>query len=118
MKGLEIFSLFIILYNAYEYLAEEQQSYGKDFVEIVKNFNYEVKTHEVITSDDYHLTLFEMPGNCKKSKNICKDNDKLPIFLMHGLYGSSTHWVLGEEVIPVGTILLWLSKERNCCRFN
>ena len=74
------------------------KTYGNNFTEIVQHFNYSVASYTIETTDEYFLTLHRMPPKCNDTE--CSISDHPQVLLLHGLYGSSAHWVLGtpEEV--------------------
>ncbi|XP_062540108.1 lipase 3-like [Armigeres subalbatus] len=56
--------------------------------ELIEKYGYKVEVHSVTTEDGYMLTLFRiMPRKPSTSK-------KLPVFVMHGLLGSSADFVI------------------------
>ncbi|CAH0699452.1 unnamed protein product [Spodoptera exigua] len=50
--------------------------------ELLNKYNYACEVHKVITEDDYVLTLHRIPSN------------RSPVFLMHGILGSSDDFVI------------------------
>ena len=68
-----------------------------DFTQIVRRYNYSVEKFALETSDHYLIELYKMPANCTEEFRANCGNELQPqIVLLHGLYGSSTHWVIGE----------------------
>ena len=67
-----------------------------DFTQIVQRYNYSVEKHALETSDRYLIELYKMPANCTEEfKANCNKELQPQMVLLHGLYGSSTHWVIG-----------------------
>ncbi|XP_025198683.1 lipase 3-like [Melanaphis sacchari] len=66
-------------------------------VEIVKNNGYTVEIHNVVTDDGYILELHRIPRN-KGGKEPTRNH---PVFLHHGVLGSSADWVLGGADISL-----------------
>ncbi|XP_029675083.1 lipase 3-like [Formica exsecta] len=52
--------------------------------EIIKKAGYPAEAHVVMTEDGYLLTLHRIPGG----------NGSVPVFLQHGILGSSADWVI------------------------
>ena len=90
---LKHFQVFAIAFLATIHFSLAIKSYGDNFTEIVKHFNYSVESYTVTTNDEYYLTLHRMPPSCNHTE--CSNIDNPKVLLMHGLYGSSAHWVLG-----------------------
>lgn len=60
-------------------------------MEIIQNNGYTAEVHNVITEDGYILELHRIPRN----KNGDKPTRNHPVFLHHGILGSSADFVLG-----------------------
>ncbi|XP_066152036.1 lipase 1-like [Euwallacea fornicatus] len=65
---------------------------AKTTVDIIKEHNYPVEIHSVITDDGYVLTLHRIPHG--KTRSTAPEG---PVLLMHGLLCSSADWVVLEE---------------------
>ncbi|PAV83207.1 hypothetical protein WR25_03467 [Diploscapter pachys] len=61
-----------------------------DVPEIVRHWGYPIETYEVLTEDEYILTLHRIPHGRSGSKN----KDKPVVFLQHGLLCTSSIWLL------------------------
>ncbi|XP_014470789.1 PREDICTED: lipase 3 [Dinoponera quadriceps] len=61
-----------------------------DFIGLVTRHGYPAEEHIITTKDGYNLKLHRIPDS---PLSINKDNKK-PIFLQHGVLGSSDLWVL------------------------
>ncbi|VVC24410.1 Partial AB-hydrolase lipase domain,Alpha/Beta hydrolase fold [Cinara cedri] len=59
-------------------------------VEILHNNGYDVEVHNAITEDGYVLELHRIP----RSKSGQEPTKNYPVFLHHGIFGSSADWVL------------------------
>ncbi|XP_001952550.2 lipase 3 [Acyrthosiphon pisum] len=85
-------------------------------VEIVKNNGYAVEVHNVVTEDGYILELHRISEN----KSGHKPTRNHPVFVHHGVLGSSADWVLGGADISLPMQLsdagydVWLAN----CRGN
>ncbi|XP_060863692.1 lipase 3-like [Metopolophium dirhodum] len=85
-------------------------------VEIVKNNGYAVEVHNVVTEDGYILELHRISEN----KSGHKPTRNHPVFVHHGILGSSADWVLGGADISLPMQLsdagydVWLAN----CRGN
>lgn len=67
---------------------EEDVNANLNTLELIRKAGYPAEAHVVLTEDDYFLTIHRIPGS-KKSK---------PVFLQHGIFGSSADWVTtGKE---------------------
>lgn len=66
-------------------------------IEIVKNNGYAVEVHDVVTDDGYILELHRIPKN-KEGQEPTRNH---PVFLHHGILGSSADWVLGGADISL-----------------
>lgn len=59
--------------------------------EIIRNTGYPIITYKVRTGDDFHLTVFRIPG---------LRQDKPPVFMLHGVQSTSGIFVgLGKRSI-------------------
>ncbi|KAL4143880.1 hypothetical protein QTP88_006135 [Uroleucon formosanum] len=59
-------------------------------VEIIQNNGYDVEVHQAITADGYILELHRIP----RSKNGQEPTRNHPVFVHHGILGTSADWVL------------------------
>lgn len=59
-----------------------------DVPQVIARHGYPSETHTIVTEDGYILNLHRIPG----SKNGTRGG--LPIFLQHGLLGSSADWII------------------------
>lgn len=59
-------------------------------VEILRNNGYDVEVHDATTEDGYVLELHRIPRS-KSGQDPVKNH---PVFLHHGIFGSSADWVL------------------------
>jgi len=66
-------------------------------VEIIKKIGYAVEVHDVVTDDGYILELHRIPRN-KSGQDPTRNH---PVFLHHGILGSSADWVLGGADISL-----------------
>ncbi|XP_032691178.1 lipase 3-like [Odontomachus brunneus] len=62
---------------------------------MIRKEGYPAEAHVIPTEDGYLLTLHRIPG----------DKDSLPIFLQHGLLGSSADWVISGKSKGLAYIL-------------
>lgn len=60
-------------------------------MEIIRNNGYDVEVHNVTTEDGYILELHRIP----RSKSGQEPTRNHPVFVHHGILGSSADWVLG-----------------------
>lgn len=85
-------------------------------VEIIKNNGYDVEVHHVITADGYILELHRIP----RSKRGLEPIRNHPVFIHHGILGTSADWVLAGANMSLPMQLaddgydVWLSN----CRGN
>ncbi|XP_015376411.1 PREDICTED: lipase 3-like isoform X1 [Diuraphis noxia] len=64
-------------------------------IEIIRNNGYDVEVHNVITADGYILELHRIP----RSKSGQEPTRNHPVFIHHGILGTSADWVLaGAEM--------------------
>lgn len=66
-------------------------------MEIIKNNGYTVEVHNVVTKDGYILELHRIP----RSKSGQKPTRNHPVYMHHGIFGSSADWVLGGANISL-----------------
>ncbi|XP_077301625.1 lipase 3-like [Arctopsyche grandis] len=59
-----------------------------DITGIVRKNNYTIEEYKVRTEDGYNVTIFRMP----KGKTNCLQ--RIPVFMMHGMYSSAGEWIL------------------------
>lgn len=80
--------------------------------QIIARHGYPSETHTVTTEDGYLLELHRIP--CSKNPKLCGG---APVFLQHGLLGSSADWLvngnnsLGEYL---GSIMLLFKTLVSC----
>ncbi|XP_050442988.1 lipase 3-like isoform X2 [Adelges cooleyi] len=83
-------------------------------VEMLRRSGYTVECHSITTEDGYVLELHRIP----KSKSGKLPFRNYPIFVQHGILGSSADWVLGGADVSIATQLadqgydLWLGNAR------
>lgn len=58
--------------------------------QIIARHGYPSQSHTVVTEDGYLLQLHRIPG----SKNGKLGGQSKPVFLQHGLLGSSADWII------------------------
>ncbi|VVC24411.1 Partial AB-hydrolase lipase domain,Alpha/Beta hydrolase fold [Cinara cedri] len=89
------FNLWLLLFI----IANTPRSYASDVfknkvslstVEIIQKNGYAVEIHEVVTEDGYILEMHRIPRN-RRNQDPTKNH---PVFVHHGLLGSSADWVL------------------------
>lgn len=69
--------------------------------QIIARHGYPSESHIIVTEDGYLLQLHRIP--CSKSKKCGP-----PVFLQHGLLGSSADWVInGNNSLGKYTTQLW-----------
>lgn len=66
------------------------ENYSLSTVEIIRNNGYDVEVHNVITADGYILELHRIP----RSKRGQEPTRNHPVFIHHGILGTSADWVL------------------------
>jgi len=64
---------------------------------MIENSGYSVEIHDVITQDGYILELHRIPN----SKSGQKPTRNYPVFIHHGILGSSADWILGGANISL-----------------
>ncbi|CAI6367428.1 unnamed protein product [Macrosiphum euphorbiae] len=92
------------------------ENYSLSTVEMIRNDGYEVEVHNVITADGYILELHRIP----KSKGGKAPSRNHPVFIHHGILGTSADWVLAGAAMSLPMQLadagydVWLAN----CRGN
>ncbi|XP_015112844.1 lipase 3 [Diachasma alloeum] len=61
-----------------------------DFMGLVAKHGYTAEEHKVVTRDGYNLRVHRIPGTPTSPPRAGKP----AVFLQHGVFGSSDHWVL------------------------
>lgn len=60
----------------------------------MEKYGYDAEEHKVVTRDGYKLTVHRIPSTPSSPPSPGKP----VVFLQHGIFGSSDHWVmLGPE---------------------
>ena len=66
--------------------------------ELILDANYHVEEHKVQTDDGYILTIFKIPARAQNDGKATKKGfNKEPVLLLHGLMGSSSHWLFQKR---------------------
>lgn len=99
-------------------VAEAVKKYNPDaylsITELVPKYGYNIETHKVVTEDEYILEMHRITG----PKNNSDPKGKPAVFLMHGLFMSSTDWIVSGPGRALGYILsdagydVWLGNAR------
>ncbi|KAJ8675730.1 hypothetical protein QAD02_011516, partial [Eretmocerus hayati] len=77
-------------------------------IKFIENNGYPAERHQVLTEDGYYLTMHRIPGKIGST----------PVFLQHGIGGSSFDWVLSGRTKALAFILsdhgydVWLGNAR------
>jgi len=66
-------------------------------VEIIQNNGYDVEVHHIVTADGYILELHRIP----RSKAGQEPTRNHPIFIHHGILGTSADWVLAGAAMSL-----------------
>ncbi|CAH1397744.1 unnamed protein product [Nezara viridula] len=90
-----------------------------DTVEALENSGFPYETHNVVTEDGYILTLHRILGSngYDKLTGIAEEN-RIPVFLQHGLWSSSGDWVVSGTSHSLAFLLskngydVWLGNAR------
>jgi hypothetical protein len=84
-------------------------------MEEICNYNgFKLEKHQVVTDDDYILSLWRIPGTFEESPT----HTKPPILLMHGLGYDATQWVFNSPDVAPAFVLsrkgydVWLGNSR------
>ncbi|XP_060863539.1 lipase 3-like isoform X1 [Metopolophium dirhodum] len=92
------------------------ENYSLSTVEMIRDNGYEVEVHHVITADGYILELHRIP----RSKAGQEPTRNHPVFIHHGILGTSADWVLAGAAMSLPMQLadagydVWLAN----CRGN
>lgn len=82
--------------------------------ELIRYSGYGAEVHHVTTEDGYilelHRVVAKSSNNCtnikRKKKSYKKKVQCQPVFLQHGLLGSSSAWILNEPSKALGNKII------------
>lgn len=69
---------------------------------VIRKNGYPAEVHSVTTEDNYILTVYRIPHGRNASRNV--GTTKPPVFLQHGLLGSSAEWILASPENSLGML--------------